>query len=266
MDFKRVWKNACNTARSAFGLDMEPGDMHDAMLRPCEVLRPARNEEPRTIVVLGMPRGGTSMVAGVLSLLGFNIGDDVEQSNQEDQEFTRLAAELEPLYDSAGAPIKEKFDKLRALVAKKNEARPVWAFKDPNAHVYINELMPVLRNPYFVLVFRDHFAAAQTIHARTGQDYIASLEQSFDQMKFLVGFMKVYDAPVLFASYERALRLRESFARQLAAFAGAEPDDATMKDILRYIRPDRGGGNLDKVYRAADKAFWRGQEVKRPGD
>lgn len=144
----------------------------------------------------------------------------------------------------------------------KNQKRETWAWKDPNAHVYINELMPVLWNPHFVVIFRDHFAAAQTIHARTGQDHMASLEQTFDQMRFLMGFLNVHDAPVLMVSYERALRLRESVARQLAGFVGAEPSKSVMTDIIRYIRPDRGGGNLDRVYRAADKAFWRGKEVK----
>jgi hypothetical protein len=233
------------------------------MIRPCGVLRPASGAEERTVVVLGMPRGGTSMVAGSLRLLGVPMGDRLEPSNQEDLDILDLVASLQPLYGGDGKPIVEKFDRLRALIASKNGERSFWGWKDPNAQVYINEMMPVLRNPHVILVFRDHFAAAQTIEARTGREVLPSLEQGLDQMRFLLNFVRAYDFPLLLVSYERALRLRESFARQLADFVGAEADEKKILEIVDYVRPDRGGGNLDAIYRATDRAFWRARQVKR---
>jgi hypothetical protein len=200
-------------------------------------------------------------VAGSLRLLGVPMGERLEPSNQEDLEILELVADLQPLYGEEGAPIKEKFDRLRALIAKKNGERGLWGWKDPNGHVYINEVLPALRNPHVVVVFRDHLAAAQTIEARTGRDVLVSLEQGLDQMRFLLDFLRCYDFPLLMVSYERALRLRESFARQLAAFAGVAAEEKQIAEIVDYVRPDRGGGNLDAIYRATDRAFWRAQRV-----
>jgi hypothetical protein len=170
-----VVKRIYNGLRMAMGLELEPGDVDPHMIRPCGLLRPPKVEEERTVIVLGMPRGGTSMVAGSLRLLGVPMGDRLEPSNQEDLDILDLVASLQPLYGEDGKPITENFDRLRALIAGRNEERPFWGWKDPNAHVYISELMPVLRNPHFVVVFRDHFAAAQTIEARTGRDVLLSL-------------------------------------------------------------------------------------------
>lgn len=235
------------------------------LIQPVTVIRPALlNQKQRTYVILGVPRGGTSMVAGCMRLLGLPMGDRIESANNEDLDFTEAARRLEPLYDGAGQPLAEKFDELRAIAVEKAKARDLWGWKDPNGHVYIVELLSVLPNPHLVIVFRDLQAAAQTTFARTGQDHLKTIEDTISQVGFLATMVRNTEYPTIFVSYERSLRLRESLIRGLADFAGLPVEDNSIDNIITYIRPDRGGGELDEVYRLTDKSFWRGKPMKKP--
>ncbi|MEJ1995735.1 MAG: hypothetical protein P8X75_11095 [Limibacillus sp.] len=258
-------KRLRNGLRLALGMELEPGDVNKKMLLPCNVIRAPKPAEKRTLIVLGMPSGGTSMTAGALRIMGVNMGDDYDDANQEDYEFPRLAASLQPLHDSKGRPIDSKFEELRKLVRRRNEEKAVWGFKDPHSRLYIQEIYPALRNPHFLMIFRDHMAAAQRINFRSQTEHLDSIEAYLDHQMQLVRFVKSNKAPLLLISYERALRLRESFARQVAEFAGLELDEETLSTVMHYIRPDRGGGNIDASYLATDKAFWRAREIKNPG-
>ena len=60
---------------------------------------------------------------------------------------------------------------------------------------------------------------------------------------------------MLLISYERSQRLRVFFAWQVAEFSGLALDEETLFTVMHYIRPDRGGGNIDASYLATDKAF-----------
>ena len=180
-------KRLRNGIRLALGLDLEPGDVNEKMKLPCEVVRPPRPGAERTLIVMGMPSGGTSMTAGTLSLLGIDMGEKVGPGNIEDQEFLKLVEELQPLYSEAGEPDQDKFERLRALVEKRNAEKPVWGWKDPHSINYIAQLMPVLRNPHFLVICRDHMAAAQTIKLRSGADYLPTIDNYLQHMRAIVG-------------------------------------------------------------------------------
>jgi hypothetical protein len=107
-------------------MELEPGDVNKKMLLPCNVIRAPKPAEKRTLIVLGMPSGGTSMTAGALRIMGVNMGDDYDDANQDGYEFPRLAASLQPLHDSKGRPIDSKFEELRKLVRRRNEEKAVW--------------------------------------------------------------------------------------------------------------------------------------------
>ena len=139
-------------------------------------------------------------------------------------------------------------------------------WKDPHSINYIAQLMPVLRNPHFLVICRDHMAAAQTIKLRSGADYLPTIDNYLQHMRAIVGFQQSIDAPLMMISYERALRLRESLTRQVAEFCGMPVDEKQLQTIMRYIRPDRGGANLDEVYLATDKAFWTARRMQVPKD
>jgi hypothetical protein len=93
------------------------------------VLRAEGLREDRTTVVVGTPRGGTSMVAECLAVLGFPMGVPVPPPppmiNFEDPEFQGVLHRTEP------GPV--DLGRLRELVATRNQQHPRWGFKLPMA-------------------------------------------------------------------------------------------------------------------------------------
>ncbi len=131
-------------------------------------------EPPRTVVVLGMHRSGTSVVAGILHALGVDMGTRAEgeawvgkhwsnpTGHFENPDFVALDYRLlggdatgihgppkwEDLPGRAGAYREE----IRALVARSE--RPWWGWKDPWTVLTLEAFLPFLAQPSFLLVRR----------------------------------------------------------------------------------------------------------------
>lgn len=117
---------------------------------------PSPPQGERTIVITGTPRGGTTMVAGCVGTLGVPIGVSIpageESYNLEDPEFQSVLHRESPGEIDLAA--------LRALIVRRNSAHQVWGFKLPMALNSLPILEQELRNPRFVLVFRDPLAVS----------------------------------------------------------------------------------------------------------
>lgn len=118
---------------------------------PCyEVFGRPPTDDPRTYVVFGVPRGGTSMVAGLARLCGLDLGSDLP-NNHEDPAFNvdflkRDGHELVPAIEAA--------------IEERNAQRAVWGWKYPRSIQFLDDVRPRLRDPRLVLVLRDPVASA----------------------------------------------------------------------------------------------------------
>ncbi len=184
--------------------------------------------ERRTAVVLGLYRGGTSMVAGVLRSLGVFMGDRIDpRNNHEDLDFQGAGAE-----------------KIRECIAKRNIAHDVWGWKDPGSLFSFADWRAHVRNPYFLFVFRDGLAAAQTeIRAAQFTDVLATLRMKQEHTNLL--FHAVEEAvesgaPVMLVSYERAIHDRSEFVRELTEWFGLDASRADLSRASTWIDPTLG--------------------------
>lgn len=223
------------------------------ILPPCDVIRPPTSDPERTFVVLGMPSGGTSMLSGTLRLLGVHMGDDVDSANQEDRAFNSLA--------SLGS--RERRARIRELVAERDGKHKVWGWKDPHAVVYLSEIEKQLRNPHFLVIFRDSHASAQRINHRSGTPHLQTISSYLQHLQKLVDYVATSQAPLLLASYERAVLRAEDFTKQVAEFVGAPLDEEALNSVTSYVRPNRGGGNIDPEARARDQAILKERAAGR---
>ena len=113
-----------------------------------QVLRPIQyGPHRRTLVVLGAPRGGTSMLAGTLDKLGVYMGDRIGHQ-KEDPRF-RQDTTLE--------------QKLQAI-ADNNARHRIWGWKLPNSIYYYGDLHAQLINPVFLTGYRNPFSVACSRH------------------------------------------------------------------------------------------------------
>ena len=180
----------------------------------------------KTIVVLGVERGGTSMVAGMIRALGVDLGERAGR-NHEDPKF-----------------LTDNQDKLLSQIKEYNASKPVWGFKVPKASLILDFYDKHLRNPHYVLVFRNVEATVDSWCSRAASD---PMESALHVMKYYdtaLNFLKGKNRPLVFASYERACDDPEGFAKNLAEFIGVGQDEGSIKKAASIVTGE-GGGYVD---------------------
>ncbi len=207
-------------------------------------LRACNSLSERTVIVLGVARGGTSMVAGALSTLGVYMGDGINDVVYEDLTFSRAVESRDQL-------------QVRTIINDRNKRYPIWGWKRPASLYYINNLESHFRNPVYVVVFRDVFAIANRNRISMSTDVIHNMRRSLQEYLKLIEFLAESSAPCLLVSYDKALNNKEAFVRQLAKFVGVDDEKSVQRAIssirpasARYLdgtRTTRSVGCVDKV-------------------
>jgi hypothetical protein len=181
--------------------------------------REVAEKAQKTVVVMGGYRGGTSMVAGLLRLMGVFMGFEVGMRNNEDLDFQ----------DAGVARILE-------LIADRNRLFDLWGWKNPGTIYNIEHIQHKLRNPFFIVVFRDLMAVAQNEIAKNVYDFEEAVWRAADQQMRLADFVLRSRQPVLAVSYERASKNREEFVRNLAGFLALGIPDEDLGKIARFVQ------------------------------
>lgn len=172
------------------------------------IMRPAVSGPHKTIVVLGAPRGGTSMVAATLRKLGVMMGEKLGHQHED------------PLFRK-DVPIEEKIE----TVKRRNRENDVWGWKLPNTIYFIEELLPHLRNPHFVVVFRNPYSISRSSSERDGRDYdVRVLEVAANHTKKIVDLLARVEIPTALAAFESAIAEPAKFTQGLADFIGVGED------------------------------------------
>jgi len=195
--------------------------------RCCLTLNPPRKtEKQKTVMVLGVERGGTSMAAGVLRALGVNMGDRAGL-NHEDPKF-----------------LVDDVEKLSARIAGRNKRSDVWGFKVPKLVHRLSFFEKNLRNPYYIIVFRNLLAIADSWQQRGAGDSIDVMERAFKYYDLIMDHCRRTNRPVLMLNYERAVGSeagKEETARELAAFLGVELTEQSLARAVGMITGDGQG-------------------------
>jgi hypothetical protein len=191
-----------------------------AALGPGVVFRP-RDPVPaqRTLVVMGSYRGGTSMVAGILRLLGVFMGYNLGRTNNEDLDFQE----------------ERDFSPLGPHIQRRNAEFGVWGWKFPGSLGYIETVLPQLRNPHFLIICRDPVAIAQREHLLGNYTFGEALRLATLHQFKLLTFTYRTPHPVFLISYERSLRGKSGFVRDLAAFAHLPVTEERSETISSFI-------------------------------
>ncbi len=178
---------------------------------------------PRTLLVLGAARGGTTMVAAMLQALGIPMGEALD-ATLEDAALSGMARR----HVVHGQPL--DLAAVDRLAASRNAAHPVWGWKFPS-HI----LEPVyhrLRAPHLVAVFRDPVAAGMRRALSLGLNPEVCFATAQAEQQRLAEWLPGVPWPCLYLSYERAMQDRAGTARVLAGFAGLAPPDAALAAAL----------------------------------
>lgn len=185
-------------------------------------------DQPLTVIVSGVGRSGTSMVAKVLDAIGIPMGKTDNLAVYEDQEFLRALL----FFD---------FTHMAKLIDTRNTAHIRWGFKFASIQNHI--LPPQLlkfRNPHLILVMRDPVAIASRSafsdgERQTPEEAIANVaQQSFDMMSLI----QKAECPTLLMSYEKFVSFPDNAIDSIASFCGLTLTDDQRARALTAIEPN----------------------------
>ena len=202
-------------------------------------INPAPFDGRATLVVVGLTRSGTSMIGSLFQTLGIHMGEGIDKAVFEDVEVARLIES-------------EDYAGLKALVAKRNAGHQVWGFKRPNAYQQLARILPLLRKPRLVVLFRDILAIAMRNHVSMQMDVISTLPKYIAQYQILVDSVAKVKCPALLVSYEKFAQFPEDSIRRTAEFAGVVLQPAKLKEALEVI------GNGPETYLQSSRLRYAG--------
>jgi len=178
---------------------------------------------PHTVVVLGPPRSGTSMIAGILRILGVYMGQ-CNESNNEDPRFNK----------------RHSIESIRALITANNAAHPQqWGWKEPSTHIYFTEVADLVRTPFFVVSYRNIMASAASKLKHTDSGDVGKLTGSYASHYLRISkLLNNSPAPRLYVNFEKALQDPLGLAEHLSQrFFGVALDRDMHDKITRYCAP-----------------------------
>lgn len=191
---------------------------------PCSVVRDNAHPGRGTVLVLGTPRGGTSVVAGICHMLGVPMGLDIDPSNMEDREFRQVLEGRD--VSSVAARYLTQAHRRHSLVGVKS---PVVI--DRLSDFYASVVDPVL-----VVVSRDVYATAQREEC-SGHEFFTSLREAIRRKFAVLDFVEATDAPLVVVAYERLIQDPRIAVETLARFITGSIDDHLVRHIVGLVRP-----------------------------
>lgn len=181
----------------------------------------------RTIIVVGVARSGTSMVAGALHALGVPMGESSNDVVFEDRD-------LAGVFEGGGGA-----RALEELLRERDRQNPIWGWKRPAAFHYLRPHLDRFRNPTVIATFRDVLAISMRNAISVKSEVLKGLKAAHRETRALLDFVAALKTPAMLVSYEKALFNPTDFAAALAEFAGLELNRARAEAVASFIQPDR---------------------------
>jgi hypothetical protein len=188
----------------------------------------AVRHEPVTVIVSGVGRSGTSMVAKVLHALGLPMGKSDGLEVLEDQEFVKALVSFD-------------YDHMRQIISTYDALHPRWGFKFASLQ---NHLFPpqlaYFRNPRLIVINRDPVATASRSHASDPdrKDIEETLLNVAKQMLDMADFVCSAECPTQLISYEKFIALPDEGIDALARFCGIAVTEETRTRARHAVEPN----------------------------
>jgi hypothetical protein len=203
----------------------------------------------QTIVVLGMHRSGTSLMASILKELKVDMGGEMSSGTAPDNpkgfvENTNFLRLNDHLLACAGGfwDIPPKTEKIYKLSQNKKqinkiksvleaEQNKIFGFKDPRTSLLLELYYPFLKNPYFIVCKRDRLSVAKSLYTRGDMSIEDGLKLYDEYNKRIEVALKKIRKPVLEISFEKITKNPEQEINKIKEFLKI----ATNKDLTKII-------------------------------
>lgn len=188
--------------------------------------RTGKSDSKKTVIVTGVARSGTSLVASVLKAAGLYLGEFVYDVVNEDAQMLEILRS-------------HNLDMLRTLIQQRNAQHARWGFKIPNMHVYLrHDELSLFRNPHLIVIYRDPVAIAVRNSLSEHYDELESLNSATSAMHAIGHFAALAKCPLLLISYEKALAFPNLMIDSVLDFCGITLDDMARNELFRQFQPN----------------------------
>ena len=185
------------------------------------------NIQRKTLLITGLARSGTSMLAALVQEAGVWLGDHVYEPINEDAEITQILRARD-------------FTRLDALIKRQNGKTPVWGFKMPDLHHFLqHDELQHFRNPHLIVIYRDPVSVAVRSVLSEQADGTEAIIETTAAMHSLAQFVRASRLPFLLLSYEKALLFPQVFIDSVLAFCGIKLDEEKRAGLRRHVQPNR---------------------------
>ena len=176
-----------------------------------------------TVVITGLGRSGTSMLAQTLQTAGVPIGNELAIGTYEDQVLTQFLR------------CNQRGELLR-LIKERNSRHDQWGLKLPSHLVLQAKFLKLLRDPVLVVIFRDSLAIAGRRSISRGDALLHELMRIQKESHRLIKQISSSRLPALLVSYEKALLSPGSLIDGLDNFLGLNLDQKQRSQCLAVIK------------------------------
>jgi len=234
-------------------------------------------KELKTVIVLGAPRSGTSMTAGILYRMGVDFGKirkpDAENPRgyYEDRDFLKLMLKIFRSIDASADGFhppkqkevllqKDRFDpQIKKLIDYRieNTKSKYWGWKATTTSFTIPLFLEYLTNPHFVVVLRDSINRAKSIVSYTQNKPIYNKIDIIEALKIAnLYYYNIYkfiydnkELPVHFVSFENIVSSPQETSQKLAKFLSLDLNDNQLGAISKYVIPWNDMAKIKKQMR-----------------
>lgn len=237
-------------------------------------------KQSNEVIVLGMHRSGTSMIAGVLSKLGVDMGKELlgkswanPLGHFEDKDFLQLNKRiLEAAGGSWNAPPTEESireqessftEEIKDVIRRKSAG--LWGWKDPRTSLTIRLYLPHLLNPYFIICHRDFRAIAESLRRRDGMEIEQSIRLARIYEERIEGFFcENPQLRRLDITYEEMLAAPEQRLKRMVDFLEIQVSQEQYQEALNLILPREKVRRLSKKERTKARVGMLKKAVTKP--
>ncbi len=142
---------------------------------------------PKTLMVVGMHRSGTSLISNWLYRCGLQLGEHLLEAGNgnveghfEDVEFLKMHEEILTSndYPASGYVYDKVIDisiyqlaKLKSVIKLKNQLYPQWGWKEPRTCLFLDLYRELLPNSKYLVIVRDYAAVVYSLLKRDFAEY-----------------------------------------------------------------------------------------------
>jgi len=188
-------------------------------------LEKSKEQTEKTFIIVGIGRGGTSLISGTLAHLGLFTGERSISPVFEDIKLSKVMENRD-------------FQNVRQIIDDYNR-HPVWAFKRPSIINHLKEMHPLWRNPIYLFVFKDIASIAIRNNISMRFDILSCLKSAQVNYQKIIDFIGRQEINGLILSYEKLIANKEAFVDALVNIITQESiSKEKRKKALEFITPN----------------------------